>query len=432
MDDRLERRLHDDPPGDRPYTPARFEDRLASAAAVRPVRNRVVSRELSLGFVTAGVAAILVLSVLRWGVFGPGDSNPSPSRPAPTPSVPHEPDPTVLRAVVVAWAERHGLPSGSVSIVDRRGEGLTIGLGGFAADDEAAVGRIGEASRLYVTAGALVLLDCSHEGQTGCSLPVETDAMRIDDPIARWFPTSPVGDRTVRQLLEGSSGIAAIGPTFEDLASRIDADRGAAWDRASVLDGAMAAAPRFEPGARREPVDTETLVLEEIIRRATDREPDVWIEVTSYGHAGLRRTWIGDAEGIPLMPGHAGGDTLADLDGTLLRLLGASGGIAADSDDLARFAGFEWGTTVTQSADALALATDADGGHQAPLGAVGYCPCTGDVRSVIALTGHAIGWSSLAGYDLDRNAGIGVVVDTDLTQSVLEELLAELITVIRT
>jgi CubicO group peptidase (beta-lactamase class C family) len=431
MDDRLERRLRDNPTGDRRHIPAHFEDRFASAVAVRPLRRGDVRRELSLGFVTVGVAAILVLGVLRWGVLEPGDANPSPSVTAPTASVPADADPAALRAVVLAWAERHGLPSGSVSIVDRRGVSLTIGLGTFATADEAAVGRIGEASRLYVAAGVLVLLDCSRENQTGCSLPVDTGAVEIDDPIARWFPTSRVADRTVRQLLQGSSGIAAIGPTIEELAARIDADPEAAWDRASVLDVAMAAPLRFEAGARREPVDTEALLLEEIIRRATGRDPGVWIEVTSYGHAGLRRTWIGDVAEIPLMPGQAGGDTVADLDVTLLELLGASGGIAADSDDLARFAAFEWGTTVTQSAEALALVTDAEGGHRAPLGAIGYCPCAGGARSVIALTGHAIGWSSLAGYDLDRNTGIGVVVDEDFAQPGLEELLADLITVIR-
>lgn len=391
--------------------------------------------------VPIGALAILIILLLMASLlaaFGFGTrrldlsvAEPSPSILTARPSM----DPKRLRSTILAWSAVHGRPSGSVTVIGRQGEYTVVSLDGTDTAD-APVGRIGEASHAFVATAVLVLADCSGDpsldpggppdtwGRESCVYPIEADSLRLEDAISRWYPASAIGDRTVRQLLAGTSGIAAVAPTIGALADRIGAAPGGPWDRDGLLAGVLSAPVRYAAGARRAPVDSEYLLLEAILERATGMETPAWLDMATLSHVGLHRTAIGAGGGVAVTPGRlASGGTLADLDPTLLNLLGASGGIATDSVDLAKLASVAWGSAEILSIEALREASDAANGHRAPLGGLGLCPCTGDQRSVIALTGHAIAWSSLAAYDLDAQAAIAAVIAADIDDADLRQLL---------
>ena len=206
--------------------------------------------------------------------------------------------------IVDAWAAQQGRPTGSVSILLFDGQVGTFALGPTPGGAEP-VGRVGEASRLYTAAVVLIVADCALAGARNCPLPVETGAFRLDDPIERWLPGSPVGDRTIRQLLAGTSGIAAVSTTISDLRDRVLAQPTGKWDRDAVLDAALAAPVRFAPGERREPVNSEFLLLERVLELATGRTATEWIDAAFIRHLGLRQTVVPGESTVAVAPGRS-------------------------------------------------------------------------------------------------------------------------------
>lgn len=61
-------------------------------------------------------------------------------------------------------------------------------------------------------------------------------------------------------------------------------------------------------------------------------------------------------------------------------------------------------------------------GRVAPPAASGYCPCVGETRQVIAVSGHAIAWSALLAFDFRDGVAIGVVVGSDVSDDELGTL----------
>ena len=233
---------------------------------------------------------------------------------------------------------------------------------------------------------------------------------------------------TVRQVLAGTSGVAAVGPGVAALRDHLLGDPATAGTPQALVKAALLAPRRFAPGARRDAVDTETLLLELAIGAATDRAPGRWIGEGTIDHLRLARTRLHNEAPTGLVAGATtSGQSLPDLEPAVLTALGDSGGMSSTSLDLARMAAATWGTAVIHDPAMVDLLADAAGGHRAPLGgAVGVCPCQGDSRSVIVRTGHAVGWSALAAYDLAHSAAIGVVATEDVPEDVLQDLLQRL------
>jgi CubicO group peptidase (beta-lactamase class C family) len=292
--------------------------------------------------------------------------------------------------------------------------------------------RLGEISRVYVAAGIAVIDDCSTVSSSfSCRKGVFPTTMRIDDPVARWYPDWPVADTTtVRQLLDGSSGLAPVTTDLADLAAQMTANPGTDWSRRAVLARAIAAPRRFTAGARNEPVDTEWLLLEAIIERASGKPSSLVIPTEAMAEP-FDTTFV-DQPPIALMAGRrADGSTIADLDPKLLALLGNAGGMAAPSADLAEYALTAWATTETLNDPIVNLLTDAAGGHALPLGAAGVCPCDGSTRFVIRQIGHAVGWSTILAYDFQTRVAVGVAIGTDVTSTDLDTLLQSVIAIPR-
>jgi hypothetical protein len=426
-DERLERRLRTDPSGDT-YEPGAFLDRLASGQAARAVAGRTRPGP-PLGLVVTVVAVVAAIAVVRPAIVGPGGTPTTP----PSPSVAtqiglHTGD---LQRIVDAWADAHERPSGSISFIGPIGEQVSLVVGAGSSRVGPPVVRLGDGSRTFVYMASVLVTTCSAPLQWDCAFPVEAGAFRLDDTVGRWYPDATIADRTIRQLLEGTSGMAPIGPSLVELAGRIAAEPAADWSRAALLRAALHAPPRFAAGERREPVDAESALLEDLIGRATGRDAATWVDSGIISHVGLAATTVEGGTPPSLVAGHSDADVLADLEPLLLQALGVSGSAASTSGDLAHLATIAWGAATVIPVDGLRALTNADGGHRAPWGAIGYCPCDVSGDAVIGRPGHAIGWSSLTAYDLGTKVSVGLVLDRDLDDQALESLLAELTSAFR-
>jgi hypothetical protein len=367
----------------------------------------------------ATIAIGLALAIRDGGIGHPVET------PTPAPSASPYFDDARLGSVIARWSEANGNPRVSVTLLGPRGELLTLGgPPGSPASADSTV-RIGEVSRVFVDA-AIVALDECHRGlgSITCPAPVR-GGLSLDDPAARWVAAWPAGDdTTVRQLLEGSSGIAPIGASIADLRDRIIAAPGDDWSRRGLIARALAEPRRFPPGSRRSPADTELMILEDVIDAASGRPRGRFIDDVA-GHGRGKLGFLPTLEEPQnLLEGVTrSGDRLPDLDAGLLGILGNQGAIAASSRDLAYLAINTWGSTTVHDGSTIAYLTDSAHGRQAPIGARSACPCAGDERSVILQTGDAVGWSALTSLDVDLSVTVGVVLDHDIDDAALEDLL---------
>jgi len=421
-DERLEARLRLDPTGDRRHVVGQFRDRLASAAAapVRTARPRVARQPVG-ALLVAGIVIAVLVAVRPTGPGGQPTSSPSPSPSLSLTSA-------ALQAIVETWARANGTPVVTVAVLGPTGEmwSAAVAPSGGAVPKVDARARIGETSRMFLISAVLALDACGRlaPGAPGCPPRPSEGALSIDDHVSRWLPDWPTpDDTTVRSLLEGSSGLAPVGPTIADLRSRIALNPEADWSRATLLATAVQAPRRFAPGARSEPVDTEYMLLEDILTRSSGRQAGLWIDETTALHLGLNATFIVEVAPGALLAGqpHSGGP-IADLDPLTLAIIGNEGGMASTSIDLARFAAAAWGSTIILDQRSVETINDAAHGHRSPLGARGSCPCRGDTRSIISTTGHAVGWSTLAAYDLENRISLAAVLGTDVSDAALDSL----------
>ena len=333
-DPRLEARLRDDPTGDPRYVPGRFRDRVARAATLRAVGSPRALASAPLGALLVAVVLIaLAIVVSPRQSVGP-QATPTPTAPTPAGSF----DPGAIQTALDAWAQANGGVPASAFLVDR--------IGGEYAFTTSAAGpltstlsvRIGELSRIYVASAAVALQECLIPGAPAgfaCPTSPALEAFDLDDAVAGWLPEAGLDPAiTVRSLLDGTSGLPAVGPTLADLTRRVAADPGADWSRATVLATALEQAPRFAPGSGREPVDTESMLLDDIIARVEGRAPGLWIEaVTSHaiGDQG-QGSWTRSGT-TTMVPGTS--PAMQDLDPTVLAIVRDAAGMWATSDGLA-------------------------------------------------------------------------------------------------
>ena len=419
---RLEARLRANPTGDPMYRTGSFRDRVVAAATIG-VRARHGVRNPSFAGLALALAVVLLVSVIYRGGVGPNPS-PSPS-PSATPSATF--GSTRLLDVVMAWAAANGSPDVNVSVASARGELWEAQSPGPA--EPRLLVRLGETSRVFVVGGAVALDECAKGlGSTPCPA-TPAGVFSLDDRVSGWVPDWPTNDpTTVRQLLDGRSGLAPVGPTIADLRGRVLADPTADWSRATLLSVAINAPRRFAPGAERSPVDSEFMLLEDVIARVANEPASLQIDrTTSHGHGTLGQT-TGEPPVLLTRPGFLGSNRpLADLEPAVVAIEGDQGAIVAGSTGLAYLAIDTWGDTVVHDDAAVQLMGDTANGFANPFGASGTCPCQGAARALIVATGHSTAWSSLTAYDVRDRASIGIVLDHDLPDAVLRDLLQRIV-----
>jgi hypothetical protein len=420
--DRLEARLRLDPDGDPRHQVGRVWARVGTVPTQR-VHRPVITSLRPIGTLLA-VAVLIAVGLVVRPIINPPGHTPTPS-PSPTPLPTF--NPAQLKAIVDPWMITLGpvdRPPISVTVIGSRGVTASYTLGTLpASPPEASTGRIGELSRVYVAAAIVTLDACAQTSTLLCAKPIET-TMRLDDPVARWWPPWPDDDpTTVRMLLEGTSGLAAVSPSLTDLAATFTPGSGP-----TLMDAAVAAPRRFTPGSQRSPVDTEWLILDAIIPVASGQPAENVIPTDGFPPFS---TSFANQPPLALMAGSRGNhDPVADLDPALLEFVGNSAGISASSEDLAGMAVQTWGSATTLDVETVAYLTDAANGRQSPIAALGGCPCDGNRGALLVhQIGHAIGWTSVMAYSWDQNTAIGIVMGRDWRDQDVEALLHDLTTV---
>ncbi len=181
--------------------------------------------------------------------------------------------------------------------------------------------RIGSTSKQF-TAAAIMLL--AQDGKVD-----------VDAPISRYLPDYPAvgASLTLAQLLSHTSGLPEYLKSFEpgDFATpRTPAELLATFDT-KPLD--------FPPGSAWSYSNSGYLVLGAIIERVSGLTYGEFMRTRVFAPAGLTRTTVGDAAGLPNRAHgyQAAGATLADADPIDMSVPFAAGAIRSTATDLARW-----------------------------------------------------------------------------------------------
>ena len=419
-DDQLERRLRRDPTMDPLHETGAFRDRLADRAiGGRPTRRRDGVR---VGGPLAVAATLLVIVALIAGRMGSTDEGPGAS--LPTASV--APLPTArLQALLIDWAHGGAARRATLAVIGPTGETWTgsSARAGEQALDPQSTFRIGEMSRMLLVSAVMSLDECGRGvGESRCPVPPIDPPFSIHDRLSRWIPDWPNADRiTIRQLLDGTSGLAPVTSGIADLVARVNADPGADWTESGLIARARTLQPSFAPGSGFAIPDTADLLLDDIITEATGRPSLFWIASSAVGHFGLVSTTLANEQPDGLVAGTlADGRRLPDLPPAVVTAVGNASGLASNALDLARYASPAWSTTSIHDPQTIAAITAIDNDHGYGLGVRGLCPCPAGRPTVLGLTGHAAAWSGLVAKDPVGGWSIALLVDADLTDADLE------------
>ena len=426
-DEQLERRLRRDPTMDPPHQAGGFRDRLADGAIDGPPTRR--RRGASIGGPLVIAATVLVVAALIVGRMVPPAVGPGSSPPAATVA----PLPTErLQALLIDWAHRGPAHRATMAVISPIGEtwtGSSAGAG-EAALDPLSTYRIAEMSRMLLVSAVMSLDECGRgSGEARCPTPTTGLPFSVDDRLSRWIPGWPNGDAiTIRQLLDGTNGLAPVTSGIADLVDRVTADPAADWTTAGLIAQARALPPAFAPGTGFAITDTADLLLDDIISRATGRPSLFWIGSSAVGHFGLTSTTLANEPPKGLVAGTlAGGPRIADLPHAVLTAIGNASGVASNSLDLARFASPAWSTTSIHDGSTIAAVTAVANEHSYGLGVRGLCPCVAGRPTVLGLTGHAAAWSGIVAKDTVGRWSIALLVDADLTDADLEAVLDQVL-----
>jgi D-alanyl-D-alanine carboxypeptidase len=430
-DEQLERRLRRDPTLDPTHPVGAFRDRLADGAIGRRSARRQDRARVAGPLVIA--ATVLVVAALIAGrmappAVGPGSSLPT-AAPSPLPS-------GRLQALLIDWAHGGSVHRATLAVIGRTGETWagSSARAGEPAVDPASAFRIGEMSRMLLVSAVMSLDECGRGvGESTCPARGTGRLFSIDDRLSRWVPDWPNGDAiTIRQLLDGTNGLAPVTSGIADLVARVTADPTADWSQVALISRARGLPPSFAPGTGFAITDTADLLLDDVLARATGRPSLFWIGSSAVGHFGLVSTTLADEPPEGLVAGTlADGTRLADLPPAVLTAVGNASGVASNALDLARFASPAWSTTSIHDPRTIAAITAVANDQSYGLGVRGLCPCLAGRPTVLGLTGHAAAWSGIVAKDTVGGWSLSLLVDADLTDADLQAVLAQILAVPR-
>jgi CubicO group peptidase (beta-lactamase class C family) len=274
---------------------------------------------------------------------------------------------------------------------------------------------------------------------------VDENRVSLDDPVSRFVPDWPRADEiTVRMLVSGSSGIAAFGEPLPDLQARIAADPSRDWSASDALTIARSREPRFDPGTRVSPTDTDDALLAEIIASVTGDTASAEIRRRLLEPLGLDATF---AAGEPVPPagsssspgaprtnpemirGHAVGaspgsfEQVDDVSAELLAVLGPARGMAATVGDVARWSDLlrrDRAVLSPESRGLVSLPYEAGGA-----GGAATCPCLDGAPRAVVIEGRSGAYSALVAWFPDRGATIAILVDREVARADIQTLLEQ-------
>lgn len=249
-----------------------------------------------------------------------------------------------------------GLPGGTVAGLWVPGKGMWIGSVGQADITRQRPMRPGlqmpVGSITKTLTGTLVLQE------------VQRGRIKLDDPIAKWFPTFPKGDTiTVAMLLNMSSGIADyVNENFLKVTKQQREHPKHVWKPATQIWGAARMPRAFDvPGSQFSYSNTNTVMLGRILTKVTGRSLPVLMKRRILDELGMDRSQL-DMKGDPRAPyaqnysllygeAHGKPKLLRTTDWSL-SLEGAAGALRSTLWDMRN-----WGTALGTGQDVLGRKT---------------------------------------------------------------------------
>lgn len=247
---------------------------------------------------------------------------------------------------------------------------------------------------------------------------VQDGKLSLDDPIGKYFPDIPRGnDVTVRMLMNMTSGIASYSfdETFQH---EIFSDTSKQWNPDELIQMGLKLPRPFEPGAKFDYSNTNTLILGRLVEKLTG---------TSYADA-LKARIIG--------PLHLTGTSLPGPDGALpsphptgLTLQGLPDGQTTPQDATAWNPSWGWaaGALTSTVADLLTYGRALGTGHSlldtttqttrlaSIPGPAGYGLAVGCIDGWLGHTGEIPGFNATLFYDTRSDTTIAIMVNSDIT-----------------
>ena len=184
--------------------------------------------------------------------------------------------------------------------------------------------RLGSITKQVAAAGVLRL--------------AEDGKLSLDDPLARFVPGYPGGDKvTVRMLLNHTSGIRS----YTDMPGVMDGPIQKKVSTAQLVDTFKAEKPDFAPGEGWKYNNSGYVLVGAVIEAASGMAWHAYLKKTFFDPLGMKNTGYGD-ETVAVIPGHVTGYTLADDKWAVARYLSmtqphAAGALVSTVDDLLRW-----------------------------------------------------------------------------------------------
>jgi len=252
----------------------------------------------------------------------------------------------------------------------------------------------------------------------------EQSKLSLDDPIDKYVPGVPNGDRvTLRVLANMTSGVASY-TTSDAFLSKYFAHPETIFTPDELLAVGLAESPIFEPGAKFNYSNTNTVLLGKVVEKVTGQKvEDVYAEKI-LGPLGLTNTsWPGVS---PLIPEpHAQGFTLQGNTATPDNPTNATnwsptfgwtaGEMISNVNDL-----LVYGRALGTGQGLLSPATQAERLTSFP-GATGYGLAMGCVSGWVGHTGELPGYNTSVFYDTTSDTTVIVEVNSDISSGDCEQ-----------
>ena len=128
---------------------------------------------------------------------------------------------------------------------------------------------------------------------------VEQGKIKLDDPVAKWYPNLPEsGQVTVRMLASSTSGYPDYATT-DEFNTRLHANPFEPWTPDELLAIAMKQPPVFAPGTSWAFSDTNFVLLGQILEKATGRPYPELVKAQILDKVGLPNTSFPTTSAIP-------------------------------------------------------------------------------------------------------------------------------------
>jgi D-alanyl-D-alanine carboxypeptidase len=246
---------------------------------------------------------------------------------------------------------------------------------------------------------------------------VDEGKLKLDEPIAKWFPTAPeAGKITIRELGDMSSGINTY-TADEAITGRYFTHPQTIWKPDELIDGGLALERKFAPGQGFFYSDTNTQMLGKIAEAVTGKSIGALLRERIFQPLALKGTSFPTTTKIPAP--FWNGYTDQNVEGTKVRdsthwsptFAWAAGQIVSTLPDLHRWAiALGTGSLISKGAQQQRLRPNpfsvAEGRE--------YLFCLGRDHGWLLHTGDIPGYNTTIGYLPKKQAVIVVMANTDI------------------